>query len=178
MTGIAIAPRVEGGPGIDITPEGLISTAGGASVTPFRMVPVPSGTTQGPGLVTLMLVPDVAIATAGRVLLVFSASIEVETIPPAATSQGSNFTFLWDGAPIPPMPPSLFSQTAFMEIDMEGATNTPQTFSNQIHLRDVVPASLAGPGIHSLEVQYEGLAAESLVIAFDGSGVLTIEGVD
>lgn len=176
MGGIAIPERLEGGAGIDITPEGLISATGGAIGGGFSFQSVPTVATTGPGLVTLMTVP-VTVTTAGRLLITLNISCEVALTAPSALAQGADFGLLWDGAPIPAIAPSAFSQTAFMEFDPNLIGGSPDSFSNQIVLRDVVPASLATVGAHTLTVQFEGLAAQSAVLVFDGSGSLTIEGV-
>lgn len=164
---------VRGGAAVDLS-----SAASGPLVTAFQFVPVPTATTTGPGAVTLMTVP-VVVAAVGAILLAFAASIEVEILGNVTAPHGSVFTFLWDGAPIPPILPSLISQNAFMESDITvapAAVGTAiESFSNQIHLRDVVPASLATVGPHVLQVQFEGLDAQSKVDVFDGSGALTIQ---
>lgn len=177
MSGEAIAPRIYAGPGIDITPEGEISAPAAVVVTSFQFVSVPTATTTGPGPVVFMTVP-VTVTTAGDILVDFSASIEVEVVVSSAGFQGAAFAFLWDGAPIPPVPPSIVSQNAFMEFDpsTDGTPPNgfgPDSFSNQIRLRDVIVG--ASVGLHTLQVAFEGFAAESKVDVFDGSGALTVQ---
>lgn len=159
---------IRGGGAVDL------SAAAGPQVTAFQFVPVPTATTTGPGPVVLMTVP-VVVATPGAIELDFSASVEVEVLANPTLAHGSAFTFLWDGAPIPPIPPSVVSQNAFMQIDITAPAGTSvDTFSNQIRLEDLVPASLATVGAHVLQVTFEGIDAQSKVDTFDGSGRLTV----
>ena len=152
----------------------LVLAGAEALVTPFQFIPVPTATTTGPGAVAFMTVP-VNVLVQGAIEVEFMASVEVEVIAVSANFQGAALGFLWDGALIPPVAPSVVPQNAFMEFDASGVDNDPDTFSNGMTLRDVIPASLATVGPHVLTVTFEGLAAESKVDVFDGSGNLTIQ---
>jgi hypothetical protein len=144
---------------------------GGAVVTPFRAVPLPTANTNSAVPVDLLVVPGgVTVGKDGLVLLDFDASIEL-TPPGSSTFQGVELRYLWDGAPLDDVPGGT-QAGAFYEVDPQ-APAAFDTYSFGLRLRALVQTTA---GNHTLSVQWNTLDAAATLNAFAGNGLLTIEG--
>jgi hypothetical protein len=143
----------------------FLVSPGGAIVTPFRMIPVPTAFTLSAVPVPLMAAaPPVSVIAPGDILLDFDASIEI-TPPQGTNFQGASFDFLWDGAAL--------ADNAFFELD-PGLTGTAfDTFAMVVRLRSLITG--VAVGLHTLSVRWNVFDAACRADANLGSGNLTIQ---
>jgi hypothetical protein len=130
------------------------------------MIGVPNASTSSVAFVDLLAVPGgVDVTVAGDVLLDFDASAVVIPPPGAATTQGINFQFMWDGAPLP--------DAGFYEFDPGALGTLVDSMGFTVRFRSLIVG--AAPGNHTLSVQWSVDDATSTGSTFVGSGNLTIQ---
>lgn len=151
MSGVAIAPRIEGGAGVNIDPAGKITVPGAAPlVTPFQFVGVPESVTTSIVFEDLVSTP-VVVAAAGDVLVDFQADANAQyTLAGQTAVLGVEFRALWDAVAEP--------ETARADIEPLVADQL-DAIAASVRLRVLVPAVRATAGAHTLTVQWRVLAA-------------------
>lgn len=150
MSGTAIPGQIQGGDGITVTPEGVISSTGVEQGGSFQTNPAPISTNSLAPV--LFWSAPFTLTAAGDILIELTAVLFMQNANGSATTMGAVFTADVDGAP-------LAAAGGVEEIDVDaGAAQGVQTWTTTTSLFGVVPALSAGP--HTLNFFLQVLDAD------------------